>query len=92
MIWHLPRRLWIQFPGACYHIINRGNFRQAVFAASGAAAAFERTLAQTVARFRWSMHAHVMLSNHFHLAIETPEPNLSEGIHWLLTISGKGLG
>jgi len=81
----MPRRLRIQYPGARYHVINRGNFRQDVFAVPGAALAFERTLAEAVGRFRWVVHAYVTLSNHFHLALETPEPNLSEGMHWLLT-------
>ncbi len=81
----MPRRIRIQFPDARYHVINRGNFRQPVFATAGAAAAFERTLAQAVERYRWRTHAYVVLSNHFHLAIQTPEPNLAEGMHWLLT-------
>ena len=81
----MPRRLRIQFSGARYHVINRGNFRQSVFAATGAAAAFERTLAEAIERYQWRAHAFVILSTHFHLAIETPEPNLSEGMHWLLT-------
>lgn len=49
----------------------------------GAALAFERTLAEAVERFGWG--GRVTLSNHFHLALETPGPNLSEGMHWLLT-------
>jgi len=44
----MPRRIRIQFSGARYHVIDRGNFRQPVFATAGAAAAFERTLAEAV--------------------------------------------
>lgn len=31
----------------------------------------------------WRMHAYVLMRNHYHLALETPEPNLVEGMHWL---------
>jgi REP element-mobilizing transposase RayT len=54
-----------------------------VFEAEGAAAAFERVLGETCARFGWVLHAYVIMRNHFHLAVETPEPNLSEGMKWL---------
>ena len=36
-------------------------------------------------RFRWLVHAYVVMSNHYHLALETPEPNLAVGMHWLQT-------
>ena len=81
----MARRLRLQFPGAIYHVINRGNYQHAVFASAGAARAFERTLGEAAARHRWRVHAYVVLSNHFHVALETPEPNLVEGMHWLLT-------
>jgi putative transposase len=81
----MARRLRLQFPGAMYHVINRGNYQHEVFASVGAARAFERTLGEAAARHRWRVHAYVVLSNHFHLALETPEPNLVEGMHWLLT-------
>jgi REP element-mobilizing transposase RayT len=64
-------------------VINRGNYRQDVFASAGAAMAFETTLAETCALFGWRMHAYVIMRNHYHLALTTPEPNLVEGMHWL---------
>jgi hypothetical protein len=54
----MPRRVRIQFPDARYHVINRGNFRQPVFATAGAAAAFELTLGQTIERYRWRTQAY----------------------------------
>ncbi len=42
----MGRPLRIEFPGACYHLINRGNYRQDLFAAEGAAKAFVRTLGE----------------------------------------------
>jgi len=76
----MSRKLRLEFPGATYHVINRGNYRQNVFEAKGAAEAFERTLGETCERFGWVIHAYVIMRNHFHLAVETPQPNLSEGV------------
>lgn len=79
----MARRLRIQFPGAVYHVINRGNYRRDVFETADKAAAFERCLFETAERMRWRLHAVVLMRNHYHLALETPEPNLVEGMHWL---------
>ncbi|MBI4623022.1 MAG: transposase [Verrucomicrobia bacterium] len=81
----MARRLRVQFPGARYHVINRGNFQHPVFASSGATHAFENALGEACQRYRWRVHAYVVLSNHFHVALETPEPNLVDGMHWLQT-------
>lgn len=64
-------------------MINRGNYRRDVFESVGAAKAFELTLDETCEQFRWRLHAYVILRNHFHLAVETVEPNLVDGMHWL---------
>ncbi|HEY4299379.1 MAG TPA: transposase, partial [Candidatus Didemnitutus sp.] len=77
-------RPWrIEFPGACYHVINRGNYRRELFKGKGAAEAFERTLEEAARRFGWTIHAYVVMSTHFHLALELTEPNLSVGMKWL---------
>ena len=81
----MARRIRIQFPGARYHIINRGNYRHDVFASEGAWQAFVRTLGEAAEQFRWQVHAYVVMSNHYHVALETPEPNLAPGMHWLQT-------
>jgi REP element-mobilizing transposase RayT len=77
-------RPWrIEFPGACFHVINRGNYRRNLFDGKGATEAFERTLGEAATRFGWSIHAYVVMSTHFHLALELAEPNLSIGMKWL---------
>jgi putative transposase len=76
----IPR---IQYEGALYHVINRGNYRRDIFESSGAAIAFEGVLSETCARHGWRVHAYAIMRNHFHLALETPQPNLVEGMHWL---------
>jgi putative transposase len=79
----MARKLRLEYAGACYHVINRGNYRRDLFAAKGAAEAFQRCLFEAAARFGWRLHAFVIMRNHFHLAVELVEPNLSEGMKWL---------
>ncbi len=79
----MARPLRIEYPGACYHVINRGNYRRPLFRGKGAAEAFVRTLGETAEKFRWRVHAYVVMSNHYHLAVELTEPNLSLGMKWL---------
>ncbi len=74
----MPRPWRIEFAGACYHVINRGNYRRNLFTGKGAAAAFVRALGEAAVRFGWQVHAYCVMSNHFHLAVELTEPNLSE--------------
>jgi putative transposase len=81
----VARRLRIQYPGAIYHVINRGNYRRDVFETVGAAKAFESALDEVCETFRWGIHGYVVMRNHYHLAVQTPEPNLVEGMHWLQT-------
>ena len=64
----MPRRLRFQYPGALYHIINRGNYRQDLFGTAGAAQAFEATLNEASLRYAWIIHAFAIMRNHFHLA------------------------
>ena len=79
----MPRKLRLEFAGACYHVINRGNYRRDLFAGKGAAESFQTCLFEAGAKFGWRVHAFVIMRNHFHLAVETPEPNLSVGMKWL---------
>jgi REP element-mobilizing transposase RayT len=79
----MPRPWRIEFAGACYHVINRGNYRKNLFCGKGAAAAFVRTLGEAAQQFGWRVHAYVVMRNHFHLAVELTEPNLSVGMKWL---------
>jgi putative transposase len=79
----MARKLRLEYAGACYHAINRGNYRRDLFAGEGAAKSFETCLFEAVARFGWRLRAFVIMQNHFHLAVETPEPNLSAGMRWL---------
>jgi REP element-mobilizing transposase RayT len=79
----MARKLRLEYPGACYHVINRGNYRVDIFKTEGAKAAFETCLFEACAKSGWVLHAYVLMSNHYHLAVETPEGNLVAGMQWL---------
>ena len=66
-----------------YHVINRGNYRADVFRTEGARAAFETCLFEACAQSNWVLHAFVVMSNHYHLALEAPDGNLVKGMQWL---------
>jgi len=79
----MARKLRLEFPGACYHVINRGNYRANIFKTEVARATFETCLFEAGAEYNWVLHAFVVMSNHYHLALETPDGNLSKGMQWL---------
>lgn len=79
----MARKLRLEFPGAIYHVINRGNYRAYVFKTEGARQAFEDCLFAACARSGWLLHAFVIMGNHYHLAVETPQGNLVTGMQWL---------
>jgi REP element-mobilizing transposase RayT len=81
----MARALRTDFPGAVHHVTSRGNERRPIFVDDCDREMFLQFLGQAVARFRWSVTAYVLMTNHFHLLIQTPEPNLSRGMHWLNT-------
>jgi REP element-mobilizing transposase RayT len=81
----MARKLRIQYAGARYHIINRGNYRKDLFESVGAAESFLKVLAEATGKFGWKLHAYVLMRNHYHLALETPSPTLVVGMHWMQT-------
>jgi len=78
----MARKPRLEFAGARYHVISRGNYRKDVFEGR-AAEAFEKALFEACEKCQWRLHAYVIMSNHYHLALETPEANLVEGMRWL---------
>ena len=79
----MARSVRIEFEGARYHVINRGNFRKNLFSIHRTADAFSKTLFEACERYDWWLHAFVIMDNHFHLCLETPKANLVDGMHWL---------
>jgi REP element-mobilizing transposase RayT len=79
----MARRLRLEFPGACYHVINRGNYRTDIFSAEDTKIAFEECLFEACTKWNWLLHAFIVMRNHFHLAMGTPKANLVLGMQWL---------
>ena len=80
----MARKLRIEYPGAIYHVLNRGDHREAIFRDDIDRECFLATLAQTCARTNWQIHAWCLMGNHFHLVLETPQANLVAGMKWFL--------
>lgn len=79
----MARSLRLEYEGAVYHITSRGNAQEAIFHADRDRARFLRILGDVVARYGWICHSYCLMTNHYHLLIETPEANLSRGMHLL---------
>ena len=80
----MARKLRLQYEGAVYHVMNRGNHREDIFRDDSDRRLFLDTLEETCAKTHWHVHAWCLMSNHFHLVIETPRANLVDGMKWLL--------
>ena len=76
----MERKLRLEFPGACYHVLNRGNYRADLFATDRAKGAFEQYLFDACAKSRWILHDHVVMRNYYNLGVEKPEGNLVAGM------------
>jgi putative transposase len=79
----MTRPLRIEYPGAVYHVTSRGNARNNIYLTDQDRTDFLIILALVVKRYNWLCHAYCLMDNHYHLLIETPEGNLSQGMRQL---------
>ncbi len=79
----MSRPLRIEFEGAIYHITSRGNEKKDIFLGDEDRILFLKILREVKEKFNWLCHAYCLMSNHYHLIIETPEGNLSRGMRYL---------
>ena len=80
----MARKVRIQYPGALYHVMNRGDRREPIFGDDQDRQLLLDTLTQACQKTGWQVHAYCLMRNHFHLVVETPQPNLVAGMKWLL--------
>lgn len=78
----MSRQWRIEYPGAIYHVLSRGNNRQDIFKTDDDRHLFLELLEELSARFNISIYAYVLMSNHYHLLLQTHEKNLSRGMQW----------
>ena len=79
--WARPLR--IEYAGALYHVISRGNEQRPIVTDDIDRRKRLDWLRRTVETYGWRLHAFVLMGNHEHLFVETPEPNLSAGMQYL---------
>jgi len=79
----MARPLRIQYPGAVYHVMARGNQGQEIFKDDRDRQCFLETLGEACEKTGWTIHAYVLMGNHYHLLVETPEGNLVSGMKWV---------
>jgi REP element-mobilizing transposase RayT len=79
----MARPLRIEYDGALYHVTSRGNERKAIFRDDEDRLSFLDTLQKVNERYNWICHGYCLMSNHYHLIIETPDCNLSKGMRQL---------
>jgi len=79
----MARPLRIEYPGAVYHVTSRGDGREAIYLTDEDREMFLKVLSHVVERFGWVCHAWCLMTNHYHLMIETPKANLSQGMRHL---------
>ncbi len=79
----MARPLRVEFEGAVYHITSRGNAGQTIFLDDSDRLHLLDVLREVVERFGWICYAYCLMSNHYHLLIETPRANLSRGMRHL---------
>ena len=79
----MARPLRIEFEGALYHITARGDRREPIYEDNKDRESFLDVLGKVIERFNWICHAYCLMTNHYHLVIETPDGNLSNGMRQL---------
>jgi putative transposase len=81
----MPRQLRMEYPGAIYHVMNRGDRRERIFHDDIDRKQFITTLGEACLKTDWQVHAYCLMNNHFHLVVETPNANLVAGMRWFLS-------
>lgn len=79
----MTRPLRLEFPGALYHLTARGNAQQDIYLTDEDRERFLSLLGREVEQQGWRCYAYCLMSNHYHLLIETPEGNLVAGMRRL---------
>ena len=86
----MARKLRVEYPGAVYHVMNRGDRREPIFRDDADRQRFVNTLGEACGKTGWQVHALCLMPNHFHMVLETPRGNLVAGMKWFLgTYTGR---
>ena len=80
----MGRQARVEHEGALHHVMSRGNDGIPIFRDDEDRQLFLELLAQEISRSGWILHEYCLMTNHYHLEIETPECTLSTGMHRFL--------
>lgn len=80
----------IEFPGAFYHVMSRGNGDQELYRKHKDFTAFIDCLGEACERYGLCVHTYCLMTNHYHFVAETPHGNLSAAMHWINFTYAKG--
>lgn len=78
----MPRTPRVEYAGAVYHVMCRGDRRERIVRDQEDYRWMERTLGEVCERTGWRIHSYVVMPNHYHILLETPEANLVAGMKW----------
>jgi REP element-mobilizing transposase RayT len=81
----MARQLRIEYQGAFYHVISRGERSENIFNGDSDRLKFLEKIGEAVVKFNLKIHCYALMANHYHLLLETPEANLSRAMHYLNT-------
>jgi REP element-mobilizing transposase RayT len=81
----MPRKMRVEYAGAIYHVMRRGDRREDLFWDDVDRQDFLKTLAEACPKTGFQVPADCLMRNHFHLVLETPNANLVAGMAWLLS-------
>ena len=79
----MPRKMRVEYPGALYHVMSRGNRGERIYLDDVDRQDFIKTLAEACQKTGWQVHAYCLMRNHYHVVLETPNANLVAGMAWL---------
>ena len=79
----MARQLRLEYEGALYHVTSRGNAQAAIYLDDEDRTRFLGVLGKEIEQQGWRCYAYCLMDNHYHLLVETPEPNLSKGMRRL---------
>jgi len=74
----MARRPRVQFPGAVYHVMSRGNRKTAIFNTDADRRCFMNTLSESALTYHVRVYAACLMRTHYHIVLDTPRGNLSE--------------
>lgn len=79
----MARQPRVQLPGALYHVTSRGTDRRRIFVTDSDRQAFMKVLDEVADERSWRCYAYCLMNNHYHLLLQTPAPDLADGMKYL---------